>query len=238
MTVSNVTWYLPVFVNSSLQVQTWSQTNDSKHPIHAGTKWKRRTPGRPMLWHQLFLAVLLMHFRMGCWENMTGWNKENSFNIACYNSGTMPVRSSICYVALNPLDLWKQRLTNWASQTTSPVVPGFFVYTNAIQRSKQLQHNSSTQKTKNRSRSPGFIPWFSSMGRCRCWFYASFMHEVYLGNSCIVSECCESELIIAHPPITFSGEPLELKIESKASNLISVHLGNEIYTTNVYIIYI
>ena len=95
------------------------------------------------------------------------------------------------------------------------------------------------KKPRTESRSPGSIPCFSSMGRCRCWFYASFMHEVYLGNSCIVSECCESELIIAHPPIPFSGELLELKMESKASNLISVHLGNEIYTTNdLYHIYI
>lgn len=94
------------------------------------------------------------------------------------------------------------------------------------------------KKPRTESRSPGSIPCFSWMGRCRCWFYASFMHEVYLGNSCIVSECCESELIIAHPPIPFSGELLELKMESKASNLISVHLGNEIYTTNVYIVYI
>lgn len=93
----------------------------------------------------------------GLLESMARW-KKMLYNIACYNSGTMPVRSSICYVALNPLDLWKQLLTNWASQTTSPVVPRCFVYTQSNGPNNcKIFLNS---KSKNRSRSPGFIDVF------------------------------------------------------------------------------
>ena len=127
----------------------------------------------------------------GLLENMAGCKKKNRMLLTLH-APTVEQHQFYRVLCCPPFVHWMlQLLTNWESQTTSPVVPWFFVNTNAIRRSKQLQHIPQLKKTRtDRGHKVCFDFFLQRVGVC-----VGFMPVLCL--KCILETTAlrESELI-------------------------------------------